>query len=214
MRAAIMLRLAFALASLPMADALAAPPPCWPNVTLPISVEMARSPTTVEYGDVVYSASQIGVVWGYSCKASDGLYYKVIAAGAWDVMPRDWLYIADTLLRGTDADRAAAWNKYVTAAQWDARLKSDLDMVWAQLPGPPPTPPVSVWRVLADPFRSDKKRLIYTVVGGKRGPATSPPQYIDAGAPCDPITTITEFGSTIFMSVLGNPALIARCVKQ
>jgi hypothetical protein len=213
MRAAIM-RLAFALASLPMADALAAPPPCWPNLTLPISVEMARAPTTVEIGDVVYAASPVGVVWGYTCKAVDGQHFKIIAAGAWENMPRDWLYIADTLLRGTDADRAAAWNKYATASEWDARLKPDLDMVWAMLPNAPPPPPVVAWRVLADPFRTDKKRLVYTVVAGKRGPATSPAQYVDAGAPCDPVTTITEFGSATFMSVLGNPALIARCVKQ
>ena len=54
------------------------------------------------------------------------------------MVPPDWLYIADTLMRGTDADRVAAWNKYATAGEWDARLKTDLDAVWAMLPNPPP----------------------------------------------------------------------------
>lgn len=199
--------------------AIAAPPKCWPDLSLPVSVEMLKAPVDIGVGDIVYAASSIGIVWGYTCKASDGQHYKVIAAGAWENMPRDWLYIADTLMRGTDADRAAAWDKYATAGAWDERLRSDLDAVWAKLPNPPAPPPVALWKVLADPFRADKKRLVYTAVPGvppstqwKRGPATS--QYIDAGAPCDPVTTITEFGGVTFMSVLGNPALVARCVKQ
>lgn len=194
-------------------SAAAAPPKCWPDVTLPISVEVARSVSApLSYGEVVYAASTIGVVWGYTCKASDGIYYKVIAAGAWDSMPRDWLYIMDTLMRGTDADRAAAWDKYATAPEWDARLKTDLDMIWAQLPNAPAPPPAEVWKVLADPFRTDKKRLVYNVVNGKRGTATA--QYIAAGEPCNPVTKITELGPVYFLSVLGNPNLVARCVKQ
>jgi hypothetical protein len=193
--------------------AVAAPPACWPDLTLPVSLQMLKQPAgVVAKGEVVYAASPIGIVWGYSCSDSTGQWYKVIAAGAWENMPREWAYIADTLLRGTDADRRAAWDKYSTASEWDARLKTDLDAVWAMLPLPPPPPPPVLWRVLADPFRADKKRLVYTVVAGKRGPATT--QYIDAGQPCDPVTTITELGPTYFLSVLGKPALVARCVKQ
>jgi hypothetical protein len=194
-----------------------AQPKCWPDATLPTSLYIIRDKTTIkppiEYGEIIYAASPIGIVWGYTCKAPDGTYWKQIAAGAWENMPRDWLYIADTLLRGTDADRAAAWAKYATASEWDPRLKTDLDAVWALLPNAPPPPVVSAYIVMADPFRADKKRLVYTVVGGKRGPSVTPVLYIAAGEPCDPKVTITE-GTITFMSVLGNPGYVARCIKK
>lgn len=193
-------------------------PVCWPDTSLPVSVERAETPTSaITYGEIVYAASPIGLVYGWTCKAPDGTYRKNIVAAAWDVMPRDWLFIADTLLRGTDADRVAAWRKYVTATEWDARLKTDIDKVWGLLPTapppPPPPPPPAVWKVMADPFRADKSRLVYTVVAGKRGPAATPTQYVPAGTPCDPVTLITENGPAYFASVLGNPNLIARCTK-
>lgn len=194
-------------------NVLAAPPKCWPDMSMPVMLERA-STAAIGYGEVVYAASPIGIVWGYTCKASDNLYYKNIAAGAWENMPRDWLYIMDTLMRGTDADREAAWLKYATATAWDSRLQSDLDAVWKLLPNAPAPPPVSAFIVLADPFRADKKRLVYTVVNAKRGPATSPAIYINAGEPCDPKTTITELGGVTFMSVLGDPNKIARCIKK
>lgn len=186
-------------------------PKCWPDLSLPVRVETLKAPAQlVAIGSVVYAASTVGIAWGYSCRAADGQHYKVIAAGAWDAMPRDWAAIADTLLRGTDADRAAAWDKYATASEWDPRLKPDLDAVWALLPVPPP---VARWTVLADPFRADKQRLVYTVVSGKRGPATNPARYVAAGVACDPIVTIAELGPSYFLSVLGDPNLVARCVK-
>jgi hypothetical protein len=210
------LMLALLLASAAAYGQAVTEPKCWPDTSLPISVERLQSPTTIGYGEIVYSASPIGLVWGWTCKASDGLYYKNIAAGPWSSFPVDWLYVADTLLRGTDADRVAAWRKYATATAWDTRLKTDIDAVWALLPNapaaPPPPPPV-VWKVMADPFRADKSRLVYTVVAGKRGPAATPTQYVPAGTPCDPVTLITELGPAYFASVLGNPNLIARCTK-
>lgn len=191
-----------------VAPALAAAPTCWPDLTRPITVNMVDT-TVPKIGEVVYASSDIGLVWGYTCKAADGSYYKNIAAGAWSAFPANWLYILDTAIRGTDADRKALWDKYATASAWDTRLQADLDRVWAKLPNPPVA---SAWKVLADPFRSDKKRLVYNVVSGKRGPATT--QYVDADAPCDPAVTITEYGPVYFLSVLGNPSLVARCTKR
>lgn len=189
----------------------AAPPACWPDIPAKFSKIEVTAP---ELGDILYSASSVGLVWGYTCKAADGTWHKVIAGGPWTAFPIEWAYIADTALRGTDAERRALWDKYATATAWDERLKPDLDAVWAKLPSPPPPPPPVTWRVLADPFRADKKRLVYSVVSGKRGPPVSPAQYVEAGAACDPAVTIEEFGSTFFLSVNGNPATIARCVKQ
>jgi hypothetical protein len=199
------------LASAP-SIAFSAAPTCWPSLTSPTFLKIAGPQDSPEVGEVIYSASPVGLVWGYSCIASDGKWYKVIAAGAWDKFPADWLYILDTVLRGTDADRTALWNKYATGTEWDARLKPDLDAIWARLPSPPPPPAAVLWRVLADPFRADKRRVIYNAAGGKRGTATT--QTIAAGEPCDPVTTITEFGPVYFLSVLGKPNLVARCVKQ
>jgi hypothetical protein len=190
----------------------AAPPACWPDVSLPVSLVAGGPTAKPAIGEVIYAASSVGLVWGYTCKAADGTHYKIIAAGAWSAFPADWLRILDEAMRGTDADRAALWTKYATASAWDTRLQSDLDAIWAKLPAPPPPPPPVTWRVLADPFRTDKKRIVYNAANGKRGTATA--QYVDAGAPCDPAVTITEFGPTYFLSVLGNPGLVARCVKQ
>lgn len=192
--------------------AIAAAPSCWPDVPVGFSTVEATAP---ELGDIVYAASSVGLVWGYTCKDATGTWKKVIAGGPWSAFPSDWLYIFDTALRGTNEQRKALWDKYATAAAWDDRLKPDLDAVWAKLPSPPPPPPpppVVTWRVLADPFRADKRRVVYNAAGGKRGTATT--QTIAAGEPCDPVTTITEFGPVYFLSVLGNPNLVARCVKQ
>jgi hypothetical protein len=186
----------------------AATPVCWPDLSLPIQLNIVDKTQAPKVGEVIYVASSVGLVWGYTCIAPDGQWYAQIAAGAWDKFPADWLYQLDIAIRGTNADREALWNKYTTASAWDTRLQSDLDAVWAKLPRQPaPTE----WKVLRDPFRPDGKRLVYNVTGGKRGTPTS--QYVEADAPCDPSVTISEFGGTIFMSVLGNPALVARCVK-
>lgn len=206
-----MKRLLFAAALLfaPHADAA---PPCWPDLTPPTLLRIGNATDKAVLGEVIYAASSVGLVWGFTCTTQDGKWYKTVAGGPWTAFPPDWLAILDTALRGTDADRKALWDKYATATQWDPRLQSDLDAIWAKLPNPPPPPPAVVWKVLADPFRADKKRIVYNVVQGKRGTATT--QFVDAGAPCDPVTTITEFGGVTFLSVLGNPALVARCVKQ
>jgi len=199
------------LAALLVCSEVAAAPACWPDVSMPLTVEMADKTAGPKVGEVIYAASSIGLVWGYTCIASDGKWYKVIAAGAWDKFPADWLWQLDKAIRGTDADRKALWDKYSTATAWDTRLQSDLDMIWAKLPVQPAAPPPVVWTVLRDPFRADGKRLVYNAANGKRGASSG--QYVDAGAPCDPVTTITEFGGAVFMSVLGNPALVARCTK-
>jgi hypothetical protein len=163
---------------------------------------------TPKLGEVVYAASYVGVVWGFTCQDSTGKWWKVVAYGNWEQFPRDWLYILDTAMRGTDSDRRTLWDKYATGTTMDARLQPDWDKIWSLLPNPPP---VAAWKVLADPFRADKRRLVYNVVGGKRGTSTG--QYIDAGQPCDPAVTITEYGPVYFMSVQGNPARVARCAK-
>jgi len=206
---------ALCLLALVPASASSAAPSCWPDLGSPTLLKIAGSSDKVEVGEVIYAASSVGLVWGYTCVATDGKWYKVIAAGAWDKFPSDWLYILDTALRGTDADRAALWTKYATATEWDARLKPDLDAIWARLPTeppPPPPPPTVVWKVLADPFRADKRRAVYNAANGKRGTVTT--MTIAAGEPCDPVTTIAEYGPVYFLSVLGNPNLVARCVRQ
>jgi hypothetical protein len=189
----------------------AAAPSCWPDVSMPIGLVAAGQTTRPAIGEVIYAASSIGLVWGYTCKAVDGQHYKVIAAGAWSSFPADWLRILDEAMRGTDVDRKALWDKYATSGAWDQRLQSDIDAIWAKLPNAPAVPPPVLWKVVRDPFRTDGKRLIYSVVAGKRGPSLG--QYVDAGAPCDPATTITEFGPTYFLSVNGNPNTVARCAK-
>jgi hypothetical protein len=190
-----------------MAGAASAAPPCFPNLNPP-SFQIVTEPNAPDLGEVVYSASPVGVVWGYTCQAADGKWWKVMGYGNWEQFPRDWLYVLDTAIRGTDADRRAIWDKYAVGTTIDSRLVLDWDAVAKLLPNPPP---VAVWKVLADPFRADKKRLVYTVVNGKRGASTG--QYIDAGQPCDPVTTITEFGPVYFLSVQGNPLRVARCAK-
>lgn len=197
---------ALLLAALPVLAQ--AQPHCWPDLTLPVSVQTVRAPVAPKIGEVVYAASQVGLVFGWTCRAADGKAYKVIAAGPWTAFPADWLRELDLLIRGTEVERNAAWSKYAVAPAWDERLRPDLDAVWALLP----VPPAENWTVLADPFRADKKRLVYAAAGGKRGGATG--QYVDAGAPCDPVTRIDEFGGISFLSVLGDPAKVARCVKQ
>lgn len=204
------MRRLLALALLVLAGSAAAAPSCWPDMSRPITVERAEAPTTpIVIGEVVYAASSVGLVWGYTCKAGDGKHYKNIFAGAWSAFPIDWLFVMDTLMRGTDADRSAAYAKYATASAWDERLRPDLDKVWSLLPVPPP--PVT-WIVMPDPFRADKKRLVYAAPNGKRGLSTG--LYVDAGAPCDPSVTIIEFGPVYFLSVLGDKAKVARCAKQ
>lgn len=200
-----MKRLLFALALLFVVQPAAAAPSCWPDIPVQFSKVEVTAP---ELGDIVYSASPVGVVWGYTCKAADGKWWKVMGYGTWDQFPKDWLYILDTAIRGTEEQRRALWDKYAVATTIDERLVPDWTAVAAKLPNPPP---VTAWKVLPDPFRVDKKRLVYTVTNGRRGASTG--QYIAAGEPCDPVTTITEFGPTYFLSVNGNPNTVARCTK-
>jgi hypothetical protein len=202
-----MKRFLFALL-LACSGSVAAAPSCFPNMAPPTFIDVNGTP---KLGEVVYAASSVGVVWGYTCQDSTGKWWKVMAYGNWEQFPKDWLFILDTAIRGTDADRRALWDKYAVATTIDERLIPDWDAVAKLLPNPPPPPVVTEWKVLADPFRADKKRLVYSVVNGKRGASTG--QYIAAGEPCDPVTTITEFGPTYFLSVNGNPNTVARCAK-
>jgi hypothetical protein len=201
-----MRKLVFA-ALLALSSAAGAAPSCFPKLTPP-SFQIVTEPTAPDLGEVVYSASPVGVVWGYTCQAADGKWWKVMAYGNWEQFPKDWLFVLDTAIRGTDAERRALWDKYAVASTIDPRLVPDWDAVAKLLPNPPP---VTEWKVVPDLFRADKKRMVYNVVSGKRGTATG--VYIDAGQPCDPVTTITEFGPTYFLSVQGKPNLVARCAK-
>lgn len=201
-----MKRLLFALALLFVVQPATAAPACFPKMTPPTFIDVNGTP---KHGEVVYVASTVGLVWGYTCQAADGKWHYAIGYGTWDQFPKDWLFILDTAIRGTDADRRALWDKYAVANDTiDERLAPDWDKVAKLLPLPPP---VTAWKVLPDPFRADKKRLVYTVTNGRRGASTG--QYIAAGEPCDPVTTITEFGPTYFLSVNGNPNTVARCTK-
>lgn len=201
-------------------SAAAVAPKCYPDLTVPVSFQLGSGSAAVKVGEIVYAASPLGVIWGYACipVPPDGNWYHVVSGGLWADFPADWLSILDVAMRGTPADRDAAWVKYATLGTFDPRLQSDVDAIKAKLPRPPPPPPppppptTEVWKVLADPFRVDKKRLVYMVTAGKRGAPAG--QLVDAGAPCDHVTKITEFGPIYFLSVLGNPALVARCVKQ
>lgn len=192
-----------------VSTAVSAVPPCFPVTTPPtfiIATDAVKRPP--ELGEVVYTASPIGLVWGYTCKDDKGLWWKVMAWGTWDIIPKDWLYIMDVAIRGTDADRKALWNKYAVVATMDERLLGDWIAVQALLPNPPMA---SEWKVLADPFRADKKRVVFNAANNRRTTPTT--QFVDAGAPCNPATTIVEYGGITFMSVLGNPNFVARCSK-
>lgn len=202
-----MTKLLLALLFVIAPSVIMAAPSCFPQMSPP-TFQVVTGPNTPKIGEVVYSASPVGLVWGYTCQAADGKYFKVMGWGTWEQIPKDWLFIMDQAIRTDDAGRRALWDKYAVVNTIDERMVNDWKAVNALLPNAPVVPE---WKVLADPFRADKKRLVYTVVNGKRGPATT--QYVDAGAPCDPVTTITEFGPSYFMSVLGNPNLIARCAK-
>jgi len=190
-----------------------AQPVCWPTTDLSSTsvIKFANGTEKVDWGQVVYSPSSAGLVWGYACKTNTSLHHYIFG-GRWAQYVPEWAYIADTLMRGTDADKSAAYTKYMTGTTIDPIFQGDVDKIKAMLPLL--TAPTEVWKVMADPFRADKKRLVYNVVSGKRGSATSPAQYVDAGAPCDPAVKITEFGPVYFLSVLGKPNLVARCVKQ
>lgn len=201
-----MLRWLIVLALFVVAPAASAQPACWPDIPVKITKVEVTAP---ERGSLVYSASSIGLVYGWACTASDGKWHKIVVGGPWSSFVVDWLYVADKAMRGTPAERDALWNQYNPLAQpIDARLKPDLDAIMAVLPNPPAP---SVWKVMPDPFRSDRKRPIYHVANGKRGASTG--RYIDAGEPCSDVTKIAEFGAVYFLSVEGNPGTVARCVS-
>jgi hypothetical protein len=201
--------------------AVAAPPKCWPSPTptnLLIGVEIAKSPpTSVAIGTVVYAASSVGLVYGWTCKAADGQHYKHIAGGPWEAFTRDWLYIADKALRGTDAEREALWNQYATASEWDSRLKPDLDMVWAMLPNAPVVPPPGSLVVApttvcaaADKDGAGKciRRPTYAWNGSTRA-TTAAAEKVDVGSACNP-----AIGAAGFHGVLGRTDRVAPCVKN
>jgi hypothetical protein len=203
--------------------AAGAPPKCWPTATttpaqMVFNVEVANSPpTAVAIGSVVYAASSIGLVYGWTCKAPDGQHYKHLYGGPWTAFAQDWLYLADKAVRGTDADREALFNQYATATEIDARLKPDADKVLAMLPNAPvaPTPgslvvaPTTVCAA-ADKDGAGKclRRPTYVWNGTTRA-TTAATEKADIGSACNPAV-----GALGFHGVLGRSDRVAPCVKN
>jgi hypothetical protein len=201
--------------------AVAAPPKCWPSPTptdLLIGVQLAKTPpTSVAIGTVVYAASSVGLVYGWTCKAADGQHYKHLYGGPWTAFAQDWLYLADKAIRGTDADREALFNQYATATEIDARLKPDADKVLAMLPSPP-APPVAGSLVVAPTTicaTADKdgagkclRRPTYAWNGSTRSTAAAA-EKVDVGSACNP-----AIGAAGFHGVLGRTDRVAPCVKN
>lgn len=225
----MLLRSAMVVSLVCLATPAAAQPACWPDTSLPVKFQVARAPVgTIKPGEVVYAASPLGLVFGWACIAPDGTWRHMIAGGPWTAFTPDWLATADTLLRGTAADRNAAWVKYATGPI-DARLKPDVDAIMAMLPKPPPLvpppplpppppPPVISAFVVAptticptvDKDAGGKcfRRPTYAWDGKVRAIAAAA-EKADIGSACD-----ATVGATGFHGVLGRTDRVALCVKR
>lgn len=80
----------------------------------------------------------------------------------------------------------------------------------APTPAPPPPPPAAY--IVARSFLANGTRAIYPVVSGKVSDVPVPGVTALPGEPCDATVTITKLGLT-YMSVRGNPAWVAVCIK-
>lgn len=215
--------LAFIAASL--AGAAQAQPSCWPTLTPP-NISVARVQGKAPLGAIVYSASSAGMAWGWSCRAPDGSVVRIVVAGLWSEWAPDWAAIADALHAGTEADRQAAWRRYVNPNyQTPAALVPLIDAVKAALeqpadppppPPPPPPPQPGQWVVAptsicaaADKDASGKcvRRQTYVWESGTRGLVAT--ERVDIGAPCD-----LSVGAAGFYGVLGRADRVAPCVKR
>lgn len=203
------------LALLCLAGPAHAAPSCFPNMAPPTFVDLTGTP---KLGEVVYSASTVGLVWGYTCQASDGKWWKIAAYGTWDQFPRDWLFILDTAMRGTDADRRALWDKYAVGTPLDARLKPDFDKIVAMLPVPPAAPAPGTFVVAPTTIcpTADKsgtacvRRATYAWNNAtKVRTTTATAEKVDIGSACDP-----AIGAAGFYGVLGRTDRVAPCVKR
>jgi hypothetical protein len=210
----ILMAIAVLVALIAPSSALAQPQ-CWPSLTFPTIWRTADSTSRVREREIVYAASSVGLVWGYGCTGIDGKLYHYIAGGPWSAFPPDWLAIADTLARGTDGERAAAWVKYATGTAIDPRLEPDVKAVSARLPLPPPAPVPGGWVVAptaicssADKDLSGKcvRRAAYLWAGGVRGPVSG---TANIGSACD-----LTVGAAGFYGVNGRTDRVAPCVKQ
>jgi hypothetical protein len=77
------------------------------------------------------------------------------------------------------------------------------------MPADLPAPGTEVWKV-----RSPGPRIVYTVVNGRRGPVTSPAQYVAVGTVCDQTVRIDERLGSIVITYMGVPGGVAVCGKQ
>lgn len=199
------------------AQVVSAQPSCWPNLSLPTTLQKT-SDGPARVGDIVYAASSIGLVWGYACIASDGTMRHIIVGGPWTAFQADWLAVADQLYRGTDADRAAAWSKYVTATTIDARLQPDVDAIKAVLPKPVAPAPAGSWVVAATSIcaAADKdtsgrcvRRQSFAWDGTTRG-LVAQPERATIGSAC-----ITSIGKEPYFGFdAQRPDRVVLCVKQ
>jgi len=196
-----------------------AQPKCWPNLESGSILTVKLATTEVaKVGDMVYIASPIGLVWGYSC-LKDGLLYHVIAGGPWTSFPAEWAYLADGLMRDTEAARNAAWIKYAVTTTIDSRLQPDVDKIKTLLPVPAPVPPppapgtyvvapTSIC-VTADKDAIGKciRRSTYAWINNVRGAMAL--EKVDIGTPCNPAV-----GTAGYYGVLGRTDRVAPCVKK
>lgn len=192
-----------------------AAPACFPTMTPPTFVDSNGTP---KLGEVVYAASTVGVVWGYTCKDSAGKWWAAIGYGTWDQFPRDWLSILDAGIRGTDADRRALWDKYAVATTIDERLVADWNKIAALLPRPPAAPAPGTFVVAPTTIcpAADKsggvciRRSSYAWDNAtKVRTTTAAAEKVDIGSACDPAV-----GAAGFYGVLGRTDRVAPCVKR
>jgi hypothetical protein len=198
---------------------VSAQPSCWPNTNLPISVHRADV-SAPKLGDIVYSASSIGLVYGWACAKADGTWQHVVIGGPWSAFRPDWAAIADSLMRGSDADRAAAWKTYITGTTFDSRLQADVDSIRAKLPKPaaaPPLPAPGTWVVAPTSIcgTQDKeggvcvRRQSFSWDGKTRG-LVAQPERATIGAQC-----VTSIGVEPYFGFDANRAdRVVLCVRK
>jgi len=204
-------KLAILAALLAVSPAEAAVPPCWPNLNAGITLTIKPATTTepVAVGDIIYAASSVGLIWGYAC-VSNGIWYHNVAGGQWSSFPASWAAIADTMIRGTDADRVAAWNKYATVDPIDPLLQPDVVAIKKLLPTPPPIipppPPVVEYWIVAT-FAANLDRPAYPVVAGVRKTTSNGRALVGSVCNC----TVKFVETSTYCGVNGRLDQVAIC---
>lgn len=198
--------LAVALVLLVAALPASAQPKCWPDLTVPATLQSVQQGRTAKPGEIVYAASSVGLVYGWHCTDAAGVWHRYVVGGPWTAFRPDWLAVADALWRGTEADRAAAWTQYATAPAIDTRLAGDVAALVALMP----PPPAEVWLVARNSTYTT--RPTYPVADGIR--STTSNGRVDVGAACDCAAVKIVSGTTTYCGVLGRADTVAVCTRQ